>query len=538
MQGTARKALFRQQDLARVSSILAVIAIAYLLLRFLIVVAIADRFGTGEFADILFVAQLIPVTLFMQNRRALFLSFVPVYMERVVHGDEDDLWRFASQFTNLVLLVTGAFTVLYYVSAPWLMRIVAVGFTAAQQEQTVHLTRLFSPVILLFMVYGIEESILYSHKHFTTSNLAGLCVGAGGLLGVVWLTERHGLSGYAYGSLAGYLLQALIPFSLFWKYRRHFSFSLDLRSPGLVQVYKLLGPIYVLSGALGLFHVINRALATTLGPGRVSAFQYCTTLTWLLPILMANAILAPLFPLIAERTVRRDLDGLKKILREGSQVLVFAVLPVVAATILLRVPIVRLLFQRGEFSPADTALTARTLLFYAPFILAMTLNLLSSQVMINLKLVGPAARLSGAGVLINLVLCLLFMRFFDVGGIALATTISFYAMTWISIVFIQREIGSAGFGRLVKPSLKVLLVCSLAAVPTGSLLKLLEASWDHTRLGIQALALALEGGTFLAGFVLLAWALRLEEIPLLLGMLRSRERVKKAEFSLSVPGGG
>jgi putative peptidoglycan lipid II flippase len=248
--------------------------------------------------------------------------------------------------------------------------------------------------------------------------------------------------------------------------------------------------------------------------------------------------LAPLFPVISERTVRNDMEGLKKILRDGSQVLFFAVTPVVTAVLLLRVPIVQLLFQRGEFSPEDTAMTAGTLLFYSPFILAMTLNLLSSQVMINLKLAAAAAKLSGLGVLLNLVLCLLFMRFFDVGGIALATTLAFYLMTWISVVLIERKIGSLGLGRLLKPGLKVVLACCLAAIPAYFSMEYLETSWDVSRLSVRMLALLVEGGSFFGSFALLAGLFRMEEISMLLGLIKTKGQTKKLELSVPAIGGG
>jgi putative peptidoglycan lipid II flippase len=352
------KPLFRPQELSRVSPLLGLFSLSLVVLRFLTIVVIADKFGLTERADVLFIAQLIPIALFMQNRKAIMLSFVPVYTDYMVNEDEKTLWHFTSQFTNLALLAGGLITLLYIAAAPWLMRLLTLGFPPAEQDLTIRFTQLLAPAMFLFMIFSVEESLLYSHKRYTTTSWPLLLGGVGGLLGIFLLTDRYGVFGYGYGILAGTFLQILIPLTLFWKYRKKFTLSLNFRDPGLIRVYKLLVPVYVLSLLVGLMHITNRTLATTLGQGCVSVFQYAGTLTWILPILLTNTIMAPLFPTIAQMVVRKEIDSLIDMVRKGTQVLVFAVTPVVIAMILLRVPIIRLLFQRGEFSAGDTLETA------------------------------------------------------------------------------------------------------------------------------------------------------------------------------------
>ncbi|MBM3303164.1 MAG: hypothetical protein FJY85_24865, partial [Deltaproteobacteria bacterium] len=120
--------LFQPQDLSRVSPLLAVLVLSQMALRFLVVVVIAKKFGMSEMADVIFIAQFIPINLFLQNRKALMLSFVPVYTEYIVKADDDEVWKFTSQFTNLVVLVGLGVTVAYVLAAPFLMGLMTIGF--------------------------------------------------------------------------------------------------------------------------------------------------------------------------------------------------------------------------------------------------------------------------------------------------------------------------------------------------------------------------------------------------------------------------
>jgi len=517
------KTLFNPQELSRVSPLLALYSLCLVVLRFLTIVVIADKFGLSERADVLFVAQLIPIALFMQNRKAIMLAFVPVYTDYLVNRDEDSLWEFTSQFTNVALLAGAALTVLYAAAAPWVLHPLTLGFSASEQDLAVRFTRLLAPAMFLFMVFSVEESLLYSHKRYTTTSWPLLLGGVGGLLGILFLADRHGVFGYGYGILAGVLAQVAIPLGLFWKYRKKFSLALNLRDPGLVRVCKMLVPVYVLSVLVGLLHFANRSLASSLGPGSVSVFQYAGTLSWILPLLLTNTIMAPLFPTIAQMVVRREMAQLIDTMRKGTQTLVFAVTPVVVGMIVLRVPMVQLLFQRGEFSAADTLDTAFVLQFYAPFILALSVNLLYTQVLINLGQIWSLVKLMACAFALNVLLALVLMPRLQVGGIALSTSAAFFLLVALSFLLIRARVGRMGGLHLVGAGCKVAALSVLAAVPVWFLVRFVQQAWDPSGLLSRLAALCLEAAVYFGLYALLAWLLRLEEIRFLLEILKSKK---------------
>ena len=532
------KILFKAQDLTRVSYLLVIFVLGVMVLRFLVIIEIARKFGASEIADVLFIAQLIPVNIFMQNRKAILLGFVPVYTEYILHADEEKFWHFTSQFTNFLALCGLVFTLLYLFGAPYLMRLLTFGFTPSQRELTVRFTQLLAPAMFLFIMFAAGESLLYSQKHFTTSNWAVLVGGLGGLLGLIFLTDRYGIFGFGYGLLLGFFVQVAILFSLFWKYRKKFSFRLNLKDPGLVKFYKLILPVYLLGIFIALIQVTNRALAATLGPGRVSALQYCGTLTWILPVILSNSIIAPLFPIISEKAVRQDWESLKDMMRKGTRVLVFSVTPVVTALILLRIPVIELLFQRGEFTREDTELTAYTLMFFAPFILTLTLSIFCTQVIVNLNLITLASKLTILLFLVNLAFCLIFMKFFDVGGIALASTVTFFLQTSVAFWLIRSRIGRIGLGMLIKSGMRVLLACGLSAVPAYYLIHYVEGAFDMSRLMFRLIGLSLEGLAFLLFYGVMVRIFAAEDVKYFVEVIRTKKKGGESEMFMPTMSGG
>lgn len=530
--------LFKEQDLSRVSFLLAICAIGVLLARFLTVVVVAEKFGMSGIADIIFIAQLIPINVFLQNRKVVLISFVPVYMGYKIEGDEQKLWHLMSQFTNLFFRFGFIVSLLYLLGAPYLMRPLTIGFASEHRELTIHLTQILAPIILFLLIFSVEESLLYSNKHFTTSNWTMLLGSLGGLLGLLFLTDRYGVFGYGYGLLAGYSLQVAIPLFLFWKYRKEFSLALDLKDPGLRKVYKLMWPVYSFGLLMVMIHVVSRALAATLGPGRVSAFQYSGILTWTLPILLANSILVPLFPSISEKVAKKEVESLKEMLCRGTEILVFSVTPIVISIILLRVPIVRLLFERGEFTAEDTRLTAYTLAFFAPLILAMVLSMLYMEVVVSMGLVHSAGKWTVLVVPVNFLLASTLMRVLDVGGIALAFSLGLFVQTGIGGFFIWQHIGAIGLSRLVGPSIKILIGCAFCAVPTYYFSQFMELTFDMSHVGFRFIGVASGGAAFFLLYACFSLIFCRKELRSLYELTSKRKEGKGGEMKMPVMGGG
>jgi putative peptidoglycan lipid II flippase len=455
--------VFKKQTIRGASWVLGGVALLRLALRFFVVLLIARRFGVGREADIYFLAQAIPVGLATSNRQLINYAFVPVFTEYNIERGEDEAWRMASVTMNLSMMTLVAFTVLYFLLAPLLFELVAPGFSSGDRARAIELSRLVSPVLIFFGLFAFCEGILYSRNHYTTTSLSTLFVSLGTLLGVIFLADSLGIFGVGLGLLGGYILQAVIPLVPFRHYRKRLSLIMDWGHHGFRKFYLQIPNILWIQLCIVVIVVTDFTLATTLGPGSVSAFQYCSTITGVIPVVVQTALLGPIYPRISEKLVNGEFEELKGMLRAYFRAVSFFVIPVTVGIMILRVPIVALLLQRGNFTVEATELTAHVLLFTAPSMGLVPLSTIFYLVFLAKNRARLLAMTAAIFVVSNFCLCWVLMQFLGLAGIALGTTLLNVVQIFVCGYLVQKEIGNLGMRELVMPIVKILVAVLLAA---------------------------------------------------------------------------
>jgi peptidoglycan biosynthesis protein MviN/MurJ (putative lipid II flippase) len=130
------------------------------------------------------------------------------------------------------------------------------------------------------------------------------------------------------------------------------------------------------------------------------------------------------------------------------------------------------------------------------------------------------------------------MKVFDVGGIALAMTLTFFIQTGVALLLIRHYIGPIGLGRQLAPGLKVLIGCAISAVPAYYLFQHIEASFDMSRLSLQFVGLALEASTFFVLYALFYFIFGREEVRTFHQLTKRRRDEEGPEMTMSTLGGG
>jgi putative peptidoglycan lipid II flippase len=434
-----------------------------MVLRFLVIVLVARRFGVGREADIYFLATTIPVALATSNRQVINYAFVPVYTEYNIERGEDEGWKMASVTINLSMMTLLVFTALYFLLAPLIFELVAPGFTPEDRYRAIQLSRLLSPVLISFALFAFCEGILYSRNHYTTTGFATLFVSLGTLLGITFLADSMGIFGVGLGLLGGHILQTVLPLVPFRHYRKRLSMILDWGHHGFRKFYRQVPGVFGLQLYLTIIVVTDLTLATTLGPGNVSAFQYCVTIAGIIPLVIQAAISGPIYPRISQRIVNKEFEELKTLIRAYVRAVSFFVIPVTIGTMILRVPIVALLLQRGNFSGEATQLTAHVLLFSAPSMALVPLNSVFYQVFLVSNQSRILVRLSVVSVFLNLLFCLFCMQFLGLAGIALGTTLLCVVQLCVCGYLVQKDIGNLGMRDLTGIISKVFVASLIAA---------------------------------------------------------------------------
>jgi putative peptidoglycan lipid II flippase len=456
---------------------------------------------------------------------ALSGAFVPVFSELLEKGERARAWRVASTLFWLLLLGLGAVTAFFMIAAP----LVVEPFGAADEDLAVTLARILFPIVTLLGVSGIIVGILNSYEHFSVPALApvawNLAIIAGLVLGVPRADTADGqLYVYAGSILVGTVIQVLLPVPWLRGLDGRLHLAVDWRDPAVKQVFLLMGPVTLGLGLINFNQVIGTLFASRLiDPDLAPAAIDAAFRIYMLPQGMFSvAVATVLFPRLARLAARQDLEEFGATIALGVRQIGFLLLPASAVCAVLAEPIVRLLYQRGEFGPSQTPVVAAAL---AAFSLGLTFN--GMMLMLNRGFFSLQAPWTPTLVALgNLILNgALYVVFYRVGawGIPFAISIANIAGTVALLLLLRRRIGRFGFAETSRALVRIAIASVLLAVVVYGAWYVVDAAAGRSLVGqLTSLgtALIIGGGVYL----LTARALGLREIEALLSLGRRFRR--------------
>jgi putative peptidoglycan lipid II flippase len=393
---------------------------------------------------------------------ALGAAFVPVFSELLEKDQRERAWRVASTLFWLVLLVLGALTGILMLLAPLIMRLFGLGDL---EELATGLSRILFPIVVLTGVSGIVVGILNSYEEFTVQALMPVIWNAviiATLLVVVprFESEEAQLYAYAGGVLVGTLVQTITP--VWWLRGRdgRIRAVLDVRDPAVKRVLVLMLPVTLALGLINFSFVVNTFFASRyvdpeLAPSAIdAAFRI-----YMLPQGMFSvAVATVLFPLLSRLAARGDTSGFRDFVSLGLRQIGFLLLPASAVAAVLAEPIVRLLYERGEFTADQTPVVAGAL---AAFALGLTFNgtmLLLNRSFFSLQSPWVPTAVALGALVLNAILAAVLYRV-GVWGIPLATSLANVAGTLALVAILRRRLGrldgraiASSYGRIALAS--------------------------------------------------------------------------------------
>jgi len=342
--------------------------------------AIAAWFGQNAYTDVYRAAFSIPDLLFfLIAGGALSSSFVPVFTEYLTRGQEEEAWKVFSVVATFMTLVVTGFVLIGEVFARQLVPLIAPGFQPWQLDMTAALTRIVLPAQICFFLGGLIMATLYVRGHFLVPALGPIIYNLGIIAGG-WLLGGHlGVAGLSWGALAGAIAgNLLLQMAFLRRVGVRYRFSLHLKHPGVVRVGKLVLPVILGLSLPQVFVLINRAFASLLPPGAVSALDNANKQMQAPLGIFAQAISIAVFPTLSAQAARGDMEAFRRTLLQGLRALWFLTVPISVLMMVLSTDIVSILLQYKKFTPYDTRITAEALVFYCIGLFAF-----SSQAILN-----------------------------------------------------------------------------------------------------------------------------------------------------------
>lgn len=466
---------------------------------------IARYFGVGRELDAYVTANRVPeLIVVLISGGALGHAFIPIFSGYLARQDRDGAWRLASMVINAVLTAALLISGVVFVLTPWLVpNIIAPGFAPTTTEQTIVLMRILLLGTIIFSISGIFSGILQSHNHFLLPALAPIMYDIGILFGVVVLLQPFGLEGVAVGTVLGAAMHLLIQVPGLVRHRMRWQPIFEFTDPQLRTVVKRMIPRIMGLGVFQINFLVMTNIASRLGEGAVSAFDWGWRLMQIPQTLIGTAMGIVIFPTLAALSATGDEAGKRLAMSSALRFILVASIPSAIGLIVVGQPLVSLL-EGGAFDATASALVYSTLrAFTLGLIVHSMLEVVARSFYADGDTYTPLwAALVGAAV--NLVLS------FTLSGVAIADAQAVFRLAQSQIEFTMTEpiIGNVS-GLALANSLGT-------AVEMGILLVLLRLRWHGIEEGtlaattVRALAASLVMALVLAamqfGWVLLGMA--------------------------------
>jgi len=491
------------RSIMKSTSILSAGTLSSRILGFLRDVILAKVLGTGFRADALFVAFRIPNLLRnFVGEGATNSAVVPVFSEYLQNKKKEDFWQFISVVLVLALMALSFLTLLGIVLAPFIVRVIAPGFITEPEklDLTIRLTKIIFPYLIFIGLTAYSMAILYTFRSFTAPAfspcLLNISIIVSALLSSWYLKEP--VYGLALGILVGGILQLLVQMPALFKIGIKFQIPKTLKHPGAIKVAKLLVPRLIGAGVYQFTVLIDTfcaSLSMIIGAGGISAIYYSNRIIQFPMGVFTIALASAVLPTLSGLAVNGQMDQMKKTVIFSLENIFFVMLPTSVIMMLLSGPIIRILFERGEFNQYSTMITSSALLFYAIGLFSFGGIKILVTVFHSLQDTKTPVKIAALCLAINAALNFILMEPMKIGGIALASSIAATIDFLLLFYLLRKKIGKFGVG--VRAFLiKILLASIIVAV-------LIKVSWAYINIPFEVIKLFVIGvGAYIVyGFV-------------------------------------
>jgi len=486
-------------------------------------IVITDAFGTSAELDSFNAANRIAELLFnIVAGGALGSAFIPSFTGFLTREDRAGAWRLASGVLNLVFLALIVISGLAWLFAPQIVReglfLLVPDSDSVQEALTISLLRIMLPSVVIFGVSGLVMGILNAYQVFLIPSIAPAMYSLGMILGTLVLPERWGIQRLAYGVVAGALMHLLVQVPRLRRLReRAFHLYLGLRDRAVLKVFRLMGPRLLGVAVVQLNFIVNTIIALGQPEGSVSAITLAFALMLMPQQAVAQSAAIASLPTFSAQVALGKLEEMRHSLASTLRAVLLLAIPASVGLILLRVPLVAALYQRGQFTARSTELVAWALLWYAAGLVGHALVEILSRAFYALHDTRTPVTVGVIAMGLNIGFSLLFSSWFEGmgwmphGGLALANSLATGLESAALILLMRRRLKGLEGGYVWQGvGISVLGTGLMAAVVMG---------WRYL---FSSTSLFVElGGALVVGVLVyggLMWVLRMPELR---GMVRA-----------------
>lgn len=427
-----------------------------IMVSFVSAIIVAASFGATIERDAYFAALAFPVYITTVLVFSLTVTFVPVFIEYETKKNKEEAWKTASILINLIFLVLLGISLLGFIFARQLISVTAPGFKGEELLLTTALLRIIFPSIIFSGLIGLLSSIYHAHHRFLRPAITSVVSTLLMLSSVVVLTRFWGIKSLAFGYLVGEIAGFFVLVPILFKQDRY-RFSFDFHNKGVRQIIKVMLPLVFAGFFYRATTVIERMIASTLPIGSISYLGYGHRIILILRAISTTGISTTIFPQMARSWAENDLVKVREHFARGVRIIMLVTFPIAMVFIVLRVPIIQVVFERGAFDHRTTLAVADVLMILLiAFIFSGLGNIVGKGFYISQK-TKLAAGLNIVGLIIYILLAHFLTKSLSYRGLGIAYSTQAVFGVVVAIIAMRRILGGVNGQRILQGLTRTLI---------------------------------------------------------------------------------
>lgn len=486
-------------------------------------ILVARAFGASQELDAFFAANRVSETLFLLVAGgALGSAFIPTFTGLLAKKETQAAWRLASAIANSVTLTLG---ILALTAALFASDLVRYAFDLSRDPEifslTISLMRIQLISAVLFGLGGLIVGILNAHQIFLIPAVTPAMYQIGIILGTIFFVPSMGIFGLAWGVVLGSVLYLLIMIPTLIRQNGTYTFTLDLHNPNTRKVYLLMGPRLLGVAVVQLNFWVNLRLASQMPEGSITGLTYGFSLMLMAQAVIAQSAAIAVMPTFSVQHALGQSDALRLSLSSTLRSVIFLALPASLGLILLRTPVVAMLYQRGDFNERAVELVSWSLLWYSAGIVGHSIMEILTRAFYAQHDTKTPVTIGIFAMGLNVSLSILFSNWFlnlgwmPHGGLALANSLATALEAGLLFIIMRKRLGGING--------KSILTGAFLALAGGVFMSAVILFWISISGDLNPWLTGLGGVILGSGtYLLTLWAIQVPEIRYIADTILSR----------------
>lgn len=452
-------------SIAKSAIVLMIATIVAKILGFGRELVLASSYGASIYSDAYLTSTNIPILIFTIIGSTIGTVLIPMYYEISSELDEKRALKFINNILNIVIIICVLFGILGFIFTDKIVKLFAMGFDGETLQLTISFTRILLPGIIFTGLSHIMTAYLQIKNNFVIPGLITVPKNIIIIISII-LSVKYGPYIMIGGTLLGTLIELLfqIPFALKNGYKYKLGISLNDRY--IKKALRLIVPVLVGVAVNQLNLIVDRTLASTLVEGSISALNYASKLNGFIMALFITSVSVVIYPILSKLSAEDNKDKFTETIINSINSIILLIIPISIGAIVLSQPIVKILFERGEFDARATNMTTVALIMYSIGMLGVGLRDILGKIFYSIKDTKTPMINGIIAVIMNIILNIIFIKYLKIAGIAFSTSISSIICILLLFRSLKKKNGYFGQDRILKTTYKSIIAALIMGIST------------------------------------------------------------------------